>query len=338
MKIQELIDVSVEPLKDMENGFYKVLVPSNSKDRSYRWRRYIIIFCNNCNNICAKKYATSTKYDYIHYCNYRCYQNKNMIRELIHNGKLYTINDIPKKYRNQGLNPIQKWIDENKSNKEYMRKYINLPCSQVKRKAYRKQEWKKIKNNPILLKENRIKKSLWAKTERGKACSKRYRNKSESKIKSQIYKSNYYKNNQILWRIRTFMRNIHNDSKINKVNSWIEYGINIKLIKEHLVKKATLLGGYDKVRHNYHIDHIIPISLYDINDIEEIKKCNHPLNLRWLPAKENISRGNKIRPQDLEVIKTLPENIYPKGTAQNSLAVFHAVVNRISAIAEYYKL
>ena len=35
MKIQELIDVSVEPLKDMENGFYKVLVPSNSKDRSY---------------------------------------------------------------------------------------------------------------------------------------------------------------------------------------------------------------------------------------------------------------------------------------------------------------
>ena len=36
------------------------------------------------------------------------------------------------------------------------------------------------------------------------------------------------------------------------------------------------------------------------------------MNLRWLPASENISRGNKLRPQDIKVIETLPKSIYPK--------------------------
>ena len=36
MKLQELIDKSIEPIRDMENGTYKVLVLSNSKDRSYK--------------------------------------------------------------------------------------------------------------------------------------------------------------------------------------------------------------------------------------------------------------------------------------------------------------
>jgi hypothetical protein len=30
-------------------------------------------------------------------------------------------------------------------------------------------------------------------------------------------------------------------------------------------------------------------------------------------AEENISKGGRIRPQDIEIIKTLPKSIYPKG-------------------------
>ena len=153
MKVQEMIDRSIEPVIDIENGYYKILVDSNSKDRSVRWRRYIIICCNNCNNIRAKRKSTRTnKYDYSDYCDYRCYQDKNMIRELSYNGELYTINDIPKKYRNQGLNPIQKWIDENIAKKEYMCKYTKLPCTQLKLKAKRKKEWEKIKTRPCSIK------------------------------------------------------------------------------------------------------------------------------------------------------------------------------------------
>lgn len=61
-----------------------------------------------------------------------------------------------------------------------------------------------------------------------------------------------------------------------------------------------------------HIDHIIPVSSYDFNDLEEIKKCWNPLNLRLLPATENMSKGNKI---DMDLIKKhniehlLPEDL-----------------------------
>jgi len=325
MTIQEMIDKSIEPVKDMDNGYYKILVKSDSKDRSTRWRRYIIICCNSCNNVCAKKISTKTnRYDYVDYCNYRCYQNKHMIRELSYDGNLYTINDIPKKFRNQGLNPIQAWIDRNIASKEYMSEYTKLPCTQPKLKAKRKREWDKIKSDPILLRENLNKKCSWAKTEKGKACAKRYRSKPQAKIKAQHYKAGYYKDNQILWRIRSFMRRIHFDSKIIKNKSWEEYGIDVNLIKSHLIKQAKSLGGYDKVRTNYHIDHIIPISAYNLNDINEIIKCNHPLNLRWLPAKENLSKGCRIRPQDLEIIKTLPKEIYPKGMSLNSVEEIQA--------------
>ena len=61
-----------------------------------------------------------------------------------------------------------------------------------------------------------------------------------------------------------------------------------------------------------HIDHIIPISLYDGNDKNELMKCFNYQNLRWLSAHENISKNNKLRAEDIEVIKTLPTDIYPK--------------------------
>ena len=76
-------------------------------------------------------------------------------------------------------------------------------------------------------------------------------------------------------------------------------------MQDKSIKEMKYLG--------YHIDHIIPISLYDTNDPKELSKCFNPINLRWLSSKENISKGNRIRPQDLEIIKTLPKNIYPKG-------------------------
>ena len=235
-----------------------------------------------------------------------------MIRELSYDGNLYTINDIPKHFRYQGLNPIQAWIDRNIKNKEYMEEYVKLPCSQLKLKAKRKREWKKIKSDPVLLRENLNKKCNWTKTEAGKVCGKRNRNKPQAKLKAKCYKARYYKDNQMLWRVRSFMRHIHLDSKVIKNKSWKEYGIDIALIKNHLVKQAIPLGGYNKIRTNYHIDHIIPISAYNLDDINEIKKCNNPFNLRWLRAKENMSKGDRIRPQDLEIIKTLPKDIYPQ--------------------------
>ena len=81
---------------------------------------------------------------------------------------------------------------------------------------------------------------------------------------------------------------------------------------QYSIKEAKSLGYSinEILNMNYDIDHIIPISYYSLP--EEIKKCYNPLNLRWLPSSENRSRGNKLREEDMEIIKTLPRSIYPK--------------------------
>lgn len=61
-----------------------------------------------------------------------------------------------------------------------------------------------------------------------------------------------------------------------------------------------------------HIDHIIPSSLFDHTNEEEIKKCWHWRNLRYLPSIDNKSKGNTL---DLDLIRSYNiEDLLPEGT------------------------
>lgn len=76
-------------------------------------------------------------------------------------------------------------------------------------------------------------------------------------------------------------------SKTGKIKSSDKYGINFKEIIEHLKPFPENIS-------NYHIDHIIPLSLFDLNNPEEIKKAFAPENHQWLTAKENMEKGNRL--------------------------------------------
>lgn len=66
-----------------------------------------------------------------------------------------------------------------------------------------------------------------------------------------------------------------------------KYGIDYKQI----IKK---LQPFPKEINKYHIDHIRPLSSFNLEDPKEIKKAFAPANLQWLLSSENIKKGNKI--------------------------------------------
>jgi hypothetical protein len=74
-------------------------------------------------------------------------------------------------------------------------------------------------------------------------------------------------------------------SKNGKTKSCKEYGIDFKAIYEHVGPKPD---------GDYHLDHIIPISVFDLDNPEHVRLAHLPRNLRWLDAKENLSKNDKL--------------------------------------------
>ena len=79
------------------------------------------------------------------------------------------------------------------------------------------------------------------------------------------------------------------NSNLKKINHSIEYlGCDTETLKEHFKKKMTDEMTFE----NIHIDHIKPVSRFNIEDEEEILKCCHFTNLQPLLCKDNLELKN----------------------------------------------
>ena len=128
-------------------------------------------------------------------------------------------------------------------------------------------------------------------------------------------------------------QNLKQYTQEGKTFSSSKYGIDYSAITSSLEKEAEEVHGKSipqLMEEGYHVDHIIPVSNYNLEDPEEVGRCYHPDNLRWLPGRENKSRGNNWRKEDLEVILSVPNKVYPKKleVVENALSTLNYFIQK----------
>ena len=217
-----------------------------------------------------------------------------------------------KKYRDENKDKLKeirkRYLEKNKEkikarrkelyqeNKEYYTNYRVDNAQKIKeqKQAYYQENKEKIKERERIYSQKN--------KEKIKARKKQYEIDNKDKIKAR--KKEYIKNNRsritalvrekrqndIKFKIknnisRRFLIALKTFTNSGKTQALKEYGIDIKSIVEKL-------GEPPQDGKKYHIDHIFPVSAFDLNNPEHIKACWHPSNLRWLEASENISKND----------------------------------------------
>lgn len=87
-------------------------------------------------------------------------------------------------------------------------------------------------------------------------------------------------------------------------------GCSIEALKQHIESQFTEGMSWDNYG-EWHIDHIKPLSKFDLSNKEQFKAACHYTNLQPLWAKDNLSKGAKIEEQynNIENIDNDKENI-----------------------------
>lgn len=101
--------------------------------------------------------------------------------------------------------------------------------------------------------------------------------------------------NRIAWNMRNRFKDIMKDSRLApKGGRWEMIGTSSQGLREHLESQFYGEMTWDNYGSHWHVDHIIPVSSWDHNDPEQVRRCWHWTNLQPLTASENMSKGATI--------------------------------------------
>lgn len=149
---------------------------------------------------------------------------------------------------------------------------------------------------------------------------KKYYEANKEKISER--NKQYYKKN----REREIARNVKYEKERRLIDNKYRLRRNIhalfgRFLKGRKSKKFEEYVGYsynDLISHlgglkeGYHVDHIIPKSLYNLENKEEIKKCWSLRNLRLISLNENLKKGSSIDwnlIEQFDLYDLLPERV-----------------------------
>lgn len=142
-------------------------------------------------------------------------------------------------------------------------------------------------------------------------ATKRYKHKNREKILNKkkewrLANKHYDRDrcyNDICFKIKKRLRTrinqaIKNNSK--KGSAIKDLGCSIQEFKNYLESMFEPWmtwdnhGAYDSTRDTWHIDHIIPLNMFDMTDRKQFLKACHYTNMRPLLAIKNLQKGSKF--------------------------------------------
>lgn len=120
-------------------------------------------------------------------------------------------------------------------------------------------------------------------------CRKCYRKKSYQTLKTD--KKDLYLKERLTNNIRSRVSKIVSGS-VKGSSAIKDLGCSIDELKSHLESKFQEEMSWDNYG-DWHIDHIKPLSSFDLTDLIQFKQACHYTNLQPLWAKDNLEKGSK---------------------------------------------
>ena len=302
----QISDILIYDIKDEMDGTYSLIKTTGKKKNDYI--KFYIHYCKVCGDeivtyyryrnsnhktfgVCEKKVKNTNGKLNVSICKLKYIQS--LEKPIEYNGKLYTLDDVPDYIKNIYQNPIKRFVNKTKWEDEHKKPLKGKPTPNWILLEISKEEYEKAR------------KIRWIELKGKDYFSKLARNA--------------YKRKPMLIRIRNLMRTMArqaiNQEIVTKAKDMVDCEAGTKYLREQaiIIMKKYCYNNISEVFKNYEVDHIIPKSIYDFqNDPIEFANANYHLNLRLITKFENRSKGDRIRPEDIELIKTLPKEIYPK--------------------------
>jgi hypothetical protein len=184
------------------------------------------------------------------------------------------------------------WVKE-QAKRHSKQRYHNFTSEQ--KKEYNRKCMENSKKNSKTMEKRRHAIKEWKKINKSKM--------SEYIAKSIKKRKQVDRGFKIQCNMRSRFRDIIKIAKegISKWNSTL-IGCNTVELAKHLESQFEPWMNWDNYGTLWHVDHILPCSLFDHNNPAHVKQCWHYTNLRPLCAKKNIAKSNKIENPQLALL------------------------------------
>lgn len=197
----------------------------------------------------------------------------------------------------------KKFIPAEANNK----KYCSESCRKIgKRKIQKKYEdkpeikarklkaQKKYRENPDVKKRKKEYQREWYQKNKDTEERKERHRKSSLKYYNDLKKDPVkYSKFKLIHNLRKRISEVLKVKKTNNSGKGSKlFGCTSQQLRDHLenqFKPGMTWENYGK----WHVDHIVPVSSFNLNDIEQRNKCYNYTNLQPLWAEENMKKSNK---------------------------------------------